>query len=431
MTATLVKFGFVMLVVMVGFAMALHVLLRDIDFSETFGETLLVLFKAMLGDTDLFDEFSGERYDSVATVLVVVYLLIMTIMLLNLLVAILSTAHAQVQGNVEGEFRVSKARIIEYYRLVVEKDLLPAPFNLIQPITSIAKAPFTYCSKCWRHQSSLMPDRPSERNSRAPCGEIIFSFVLGSVAVVVGAMLWVGSALPIFPYSQYAWYARYIEEKEKKNKSLLVSSVLGRYALISVWCFLGAPLSLISLWLQAFARVTYQCFSKMFVKDHEEDFDSARRTRNGHCNTVDRLLRMGPGGVGIDDLLKFLEDPMDDEDIRQDERDRRATVEHIKLLRNRLERSRKRELSQLDDDVKALRDDMTTTILGGKRLEEALRQLKVDMNLEEELRKLNADMQSNMNELRDYITSAMFNGGQRERKEVENEVAKMTKAKSS
>lgn len=64
--------------------------------------------------------------------LLVVYLVVMTIILLNLLIAVLSTSHAKVQRNAEREFQVSKARQIRHYQLVVEEDLLPAPFNLAQ-----------------------------------------------------------------------------------------------------------------------------------------------------------------------------------------------------------------------------------------------------------------------------------------------------------
>ncbi|CAN0108305.1 unnamed protein product, partial [Ectocarpus sp. 6 AP-2014] len=84
MTTTLLKFGFVMVVVMIGFAMALHVLYHDVD---SFCTTFLALFKAMLGDVDFFNEIATDQYDndSVATVLLVVYLFVVTIMLLNLL----------------------------------------------------------------------------------------------------------------------------------------------------------------------------------------------------------------------------------------------------------------------------------------------------------------------------------------------------------
>lgn len=60
----------------------------------------------MLGETDFFDEFSGTQFDTVATVLLATYLVIMTIMMLNLLVAVLSTAHARVDQNADQEYKV-------------------------------------------------------------------------------------------------------------------------------------------------------------------------------------------------------------------------------------------------------------------------------------------------------------------------------------
>ncbi|CAN0547512.1 unnamed protein product, partial [Ectocarpus sp. 12 AP-2014] len=98
----------------------------------SFGETFLALFKAMLGDVDYFTVFSGGRHETVGTILIVTYLVVVTVMLLNLLVAILTVSHSKVQENVQREFKVSKARMIQRYRLTVENDWLPAPFNLAQ-----------------------------------------------------------------------------------------------------------------------------------------------------------------------------------------------------------------------------------------------------------------------------------------------------------
>lgn len=134
MTSKILDFGAVKAVILVGFAMALHILFRDLN---TFGETFFGVSKAMLGDTALFDEFSGGRYDGVATFLLIVYLFIVTIMLLNLLVAILATAHTQVQDDVEIELRTSRALVFDHYRTVVEKDLLPAPFNLLELVLTL------------------------------------------------------------------------------------------------------------------------------------------------------------------------------------------------------------------------------------------------------------------------------------------------------
>ena len=358
MTTTLLKFGFVMLVVIVGFAMSLYVLLRGED---TFGENFLGLFNAMLGDTDIFGEFSGERYDPVATILLVVYLFIVTIMLLNLLVAILSTSHSKVQDNVKVEFKVSKARIIEHYRLVVEKDLLPAPFNLVQLVADLVKlvmAPLAILlgflcnvSKVERLCSELWT------SARLVFGRIVFWAILGPVAVVGGALLWVVSS---FPYAQYAWYTQYKQEKANdKENNLDFPSRAWRCLLIFLWCIPVAPVCLLVLWIAVFFR--WIAALGRWIATACQDQQEPRPTPNTSCTKlpmIGSMLRKGPGGVGASKLSKFLEDPMDDMDVRQDEKDRNTTVEHMKLLRNRLESTTKEQLNVVRNDVDELRNDV-------------------------------------------------------------------------
>lgn len=129
------RFAIVLLLVMVGFTLSFHALLRTDD---TFGTTCLNLFKAMLGEVGFFDEISEDRYESrynsVATVLLVVYLIIITIVLLNLLIAVSSTSQTNVQEHADQEYKVLKARLIKHYRNVVQEDLLPTPFNLLQAL---------------------------------------------------------------------------------------------------------------------------------------------------------------------------------------------------------------------------------------------------------------------------------------------------------
>lgn len=125
MVGDLLQFAWVMFVVKLGFVTALFALFPDVD---TFGLTLLILFKAMLGEVDLFDYFGGGSVrDGVATVLLILYLVSINIMFLNLLIAMLSTLYSKVEENAKREFKISKARIMHYYGIVVEKELLPPP----------------------------------------------------------------------------------------------------------------------------------------------------------------------------------------------------------------------------------------------------------------------------------------------------------------
>ncbi|CAM9844008.1 unnamed protein product [Ectocarpus sp. 8 AP-2014] len=356
MTTTLLKFGFVMVVVMIGFAMALHVLYHDVD---SFGTTFLALFKAMLGDVDFFNEIATDQYDndSVATVLLVVYLFVVTIMLLNLLVAILSTSHAEVQDNVKVEVKVSKARVVEHYQWVVEHHVLPAPFNVLQEVLSWAV--WMVVMLCWLVVAMLQGMRMDTLREgceqangvyvhvRDVFGQFVFWLVLGLVAVTTGVAMWILSGLPIFPYAQYAWYKQYkgAELTSQEWTGLGLCSICGRYVLIFLWCVIGAPMSLVVLWLAAFVC---QVLPACFLPAKEKSPPSVAKP------TIERMLLKGDAGARADKLRKFLEDPMDDEHVRQDEKERRATVEHIKLLRNRLEKSSM-------ENIKLVRDHLEET----------------------------------------------------------------------
>lgn len=65
-------------------------------------------FQAMLGETQFFEEFKAGGVGSVGVGLMVAYLMILAIMMLNLLVAVLTTAHARVDQNADQEYKVSK-----------------------------------------------------------------------------------------------------------------------------------------------------------------------------------------------------------------------------------------------------------------------------------------------------------------------------------
>lgn len=388
MAATLLQFGAVMFVVMIGFAMALHVLFRDL---EDFSDTLLGLFKAMLGDTEFFDEFSGGRYDTVATLLVVVYLFIVTIMLLNLLIAILSTSHAQVQENTGGAFKVSKARMIAHYRMVVDKDVLPAPFNLVQLLLSVVVIGFTFpyyyfveAKKEHRVVEAEIADgrvfwgnvwkraRQRHRSARRAFGQLVLWLVLGSVAVAGGTILW---GLSGFSYAQYAWHSwrssttsgdlvgtkgSCILPLSRVRQGLSIVFTCFRewvitvlfWLLIFLWCSLGAPCCLFLRWLilpsVEFFSWCWKPAACRSTQNYDEGKESSKRSSTP---TIERMLKKGPGGVGAEKLRAFLEDPMNDKDVRQDEKERKTTVEHIKLLRDRLERTTDKQLQELGKHV--------------------------------------------------------------------------------
>lgn len=218
MTAELIKFLFVLLVVMLGFVMPFNALFR----SDTYGETWLHLFKAMLGEVAFFHDFSGNHYDHVETVLFVVYLVVIQIMLLNLLIVILSGSHAKVQKNAEQEFKVSKALLIKHYRWAVDRDVLPAPLNIVQLIVSRL---YMLADCSWRGKASHAAKRA--------VGHMVFWLVLGTICTAGGTILWVLSVW----YSPFVWrnhYHRVIERKHLKKKMSTLSLAM-RYVILCSW----------------------------------------------------------------------------------------------------------------------------------------------------------------------------------------------------
>lgn len=95
MLGEIVHFGVVMGVIMIGFAVSFRVLFKETE--KTFFSIWLGTFHAMLGEVDVFDDvFDEPDYDAVAPILLSLYIIIMAVMLLNLLIAVLSTEHAKV-----------------------------------------------------------------------------------------------------------------------------------------------------------------------------------------------------------------------------------------------------------------------------------------------------------------------------------------------
>lgn len=65
-------------------------------------------------------------------------------------------------------------------------------------------------------------------------------------------------------------------------------------------------------------------------------------------STVDLLfVELLLAGLGVGELQKYLDDPMSDPYVRRDEETRSTTVEHVKLLRNRLEATTQEHLTEL------------------------------------------------------------------------------------
>lgn len=149
MLSLFMRFSLFVIVIMFSFAVAFYVFFftcyeHDELVQGGYGtveRSMLTLFFAMLGDFDIDvllmarDTCERPTWTNGASVgLMILYLVIMSILLLNLLIAILSTAHAEVHQQDKDEFHLARSRAIQQNWLAVQDDRLTIPLNLLRPI---------------------------------------------------------------------------------------------------------------------------------------------------------------------------------------------------------------------------------------------------------------------------------------------------------
>lgn len=318
MTRELVQFGVVMVVVMLGFVVSFFALLKGSE-DSTFRGAWLSVFKAMLGEVGFFDDFAGGRFETVATLLLSLYLVIMAIMLLNLLVAVLSTAHSNMEQNVL--IRVSKARLFMYYRWVVATDILPPPFNLIQLVVSLPL----------KLVDNFVAGGGLYSGTKEFVGRAIFWLWIGPLAVLGGSLLWLIS----LPKALVL-----INNKSYVARSMLRVPRLARSIMCVLWCLLGVPLCLCVSWLMQVPRV---------ASGRTGVLESAQAPGSDEAS-VESVLKEATGGLGMRDLRTYLKDPVTSHrknSLSQDDKARPPTLEHMKLLRERLEATTKEGIDEL------------------------------------------------------------------------------------
>lgn len=334
MTTELFRFAVVMVVVVLGFVNALHALLLNTGMS--YYETWKSMFTAMLGDVEIFDYFTTREHPShVGIALVVAYFVITNIMLLNLLVGLLTTEYERVQEKVDVQYKVSKTRLIQHYSTMVERDLLPAPFNLVQAILSL---PFFFVDLCF--QSKM------HGAARAAVGSALFWMVSGIIAVPVGSLLWImSSPRAVRVFLEHSGMCPGSGARPRSVSVRLGDLWLGIFEAISwmLWCLVGAPLCLLGLWLRgavlsvtgAVLWIRNDLSGYLSLPDDVSDVSSVDTLVTDRA-TVGRILGKSVG-MTITKLRRHLANPMIDPEVREDEKSTQVTVEHMKLLRNRLE----------------------------------------------------------------------------------------------
>ena len=126
MVTNIVQFLIVLSVFMVGFALAFYVkFARTVPAFSTFGNSMLSMFLMLYGDFDA--EAIAEADRTWGLLLFALYLVLATVLLLNLLIAILSNTYAIIQDAADQEYAMLFAAAIQDYR----RSFSPVPFNLV------------------------------------------------------------------------------------------------------------------------------------------------------------------------------------------------------------------------------------------------------------------------------------------------------------
>ncbi|CAM9728979.1 unnamed protein product [Ectocarpus sp. 6 AP-2014] len=177
----MLQFALVLGTIMMGFTVSFYALFEE---AKSYGDVWLDVFKAMLGEVSVFsDIYEDSVYRDVARVLLVVYLTVVAVMLLNLLIAVLSTEHAKVDEQQDIAFRESKVRIMKLYVRIVDSDVLPSPFNLPQIAVGLVA----------RGVDGLLGTKTCPKIMRE-FSVGVFWLTLGSPAILIAWGLWAASA---------------------------------------------------------------------------------------------------------------------------------------------------------------------------------------------------------------------------------------------
>lgn len=355
MTRELVRFGIVMLIILLGFAMSLHALFWGSSEDYTYRDAFLDLFRAMLGDLQLLETISENNngQEDVATTLVVVYLVIMTIIMLNLLIAVLSTAHAKVHGNIDMEYRVSSARLMGHYVWAAKQHILPAPFNLV--IGAVWCVSYCLRQLCgWDTYDEVC-------NFTTKLINLVF---FCPVVFAVGSLAW----LVLLP--RHLW--------DKCTSSCGDRGCKARVRKIMLHFTRDGPLFLGYLWvtrvIELLCPIRYATYVKTKAgclqstknstntrENGDQGAEGANRATDKNQETVITLAEMlgdSCDGVGIENIQDYVENPFKDLKVQRGDSKGEATVEHMKRLGSYLESKMNARAGDLNSKMDAMASEI-------------------------------------------------------------------------
>jgi hypothetical protein len=135
MTVDFFLFVVIYIFCVIGFGIYFHGIFYGLKGFETVGETILSLLQHTLTGVDFsIIEFDNEIITVMAKVLVILFLVITAVLLLNLLIARMTSSYQRVNERAFEEWSFLKAKTVEQYLLVAEPyvlNMLPPPLNIL------------------------------------------------------------------------------------------------------------------------------------------------------------------------------------------------------------------------------------------------------------------------------------------------------------
>jgi hypothetical protein len=137
----LFSFAVVFAMCLLGFSVALFSLLHDTEFDgdpdpyfQTYSNTFVTMFSAALGNYDMTMFVNDSPYYLITYIIIMIYLILSALVLVNLVIARMTSTHDNVDEHSFEEWNYAKALSTQQYIMVEEKHpmcMLPAPLNII------------------------------------------------------------------------------------------------------------------------------------------------------------------------------------------------------------------------------------------------------------------------------------------------------------
>lgn len=168
-------------------------------------------------------------------------------------------------------------------------------------------------------------------------GLTLFWFFSGLFAVSVGIVLWLGS----WPKGVLVLIMQWSKGGASGVRFTTQVTVL--------LCGVVMPLMLAYQWLLASTIGTLWQYMVNTYPNTETGYNEIKSDSPQNDGIVGKALtKLGPGGLSVQQLREYLDDPMKDPVVQRDEETRETTVEHLKLLRHLLEAKVKIRVDELD-----------------------------------------------------------------------------------